>query len=332
MAVRISIHTPHGERLRNASASCSFNRFQSTPHTRGATILMSSKGRRKLFQSTPPHGERLPLLRVLIIPEQFQSTPLHGERRMDGITSIASQFYFNPRPHTGSDDITPYTPLLFVVDFNPRPPHGERQRPRSLSGSWTKFQSTPPTRGATVLGLCQRDHFLISIHAPHTGSDMRPLSDSIGAAYFNPRPPHGERQALIRQTLDLVCHFNPRPPHGERRDKTQLAIQPKEFQSTPPTRGATPNKVVDTPEFRISIHAPHTGSDKITLHMRGKIVISIHAPHTGSDKYTGAALEIPVISIHAPHTGSDQKNDAGTEDSPHFNPRPPHGERRGVSR
>ena len=35
-----------------------------------------------------------------------------------------------------------------------------------------KFQSTLPTRGATHNSIVERTYKLISIHAPHTGSDV----------------------------------------------------------------------------------------------------------------------------------------------------------------
>ena len=146
-------------------------------------------------------------------------------------------------------------------------------------------------------------------------------------AYFNPRSPYGERQALHIQR-PRVDHFNPRSPYGER----QAACNPS-----------------DTP-VAISIHAPLTGSDdecpgylpfpedfnprspygerlkimdnaisgqifQSTLPLRGATtaaiinrpcrMISIHAPLTGSDRYDGLPPVVAVISIHAPLTGSD---------------------------
>ena len=102
------------------------------------------------------------------------------------------------------------------ADFNPRSPHGER----------------PPRRKALqTLGD-------ISIHAPRTGSDMRPAVVSLSGrkfqstlpargatscggsfirenSHFNPRSPHGERRP--RGVGERVRpHFNPRSPHGER--------------------------------------------------------------------------------------------------------------------
>ena len=56
--------------------------------------------------------------------------------------------------------------------------------------------------------------------------------------------------------------------------------------------------------------------------------ISIHAPHAGSDRHRGPpAKSLPRISIHAPHAGSDWICFPGKSSIKHFNPRSPCGER-----
>ena len=61
-------------------------------------------------------------------------------------------------------------------------------------------------------------------------------------------------------------------------------------------------------DYRISIHAPRTGSDdKLLKETRGE-VISIHAPRTGSDDSIAPTGDVHGISIHAPRTGSDKMN------------------------
>ena len=144
---------------------------------------------------------------------------------------------------------------------------------------------------------------------------------------FNPRSPHGER-LLLPDTTFHMAHFNPRSPHGER-----LCREPYcHF------------------IFRISIHAPRTGSDALdtkqlltlgqfqstlpargaTLNPRednGRVIISIHAPRTGSDPVKPIGQPTISISIHAPRTGSDIDCGRMGGKNQHFNPRSPHGER-----
>ena len=80
-----------------------------------------------------------------------------------------------------------------------------------------EFQSTLPTRGATRLEVQDMERTEISIHAPHTGSDLN-------------------------RFLLILCkpNFNPRSPHGERPNCRRSSIWMSAFQSTLPTRGATP--------------------------------------------------------------------------------------------
>ncbi len=55
--------------------------------------------------------------------------------------------------------------------------------------------------------------------------------------------------------------------------------------------------------------------------------ISIHAPRTGSDIGSSKPSISSVISIHAPRTGSDLIRRRSGEPAGYFNPRSPHGER-----
>ena len=100
----------------------------------------------------------------------------------------------------------------------------------------------------------------ISIHAPHVGSDNTLGAKGMALADFNPRSPCGERRRR-RQGCKTFSHFNPRSPCGER----QLYQYVKEgllvFQSTLPMRGATEVNLFGKHADRISIHAPHAGSD-----------------------------------------------------------------------
>ena len=87
-------------------------------------------------------------------------------------------------------------------------------------------------------------------------------------------------------SIVTICppNFNPRSPHGER--PTFATCDPK--------------------NYKISIHAPRTGSDAMDY-----------------VEY----LTAKAISIHAPRTGSDRPRRRDAKKDSHFNPRSPHGER-----
>ena len=146
-------------------------------------------------------------------------------------------------------------------------------------------------------------------------------------------------------------HFNPRSPHGERQRLDDSCIQRRAFQPTLPARGATVNIIRLFQIVSISTHAPRTGSDvqKEPRTERGNISthaprtgsdvqkeprtergnISTHAPRTGSDARMRTFLRRFSISTHAPRTGSDRHDVHKAFCVCNFNPRSPHGERRG---
>ena len=83
----------------------------------------------------------------------------------------------------------------------------------------------------------------------------------------------------------------------------------------------------------ISIHAPRTGSDGGCRRGGGSHHISIHAPRTGSDTalVTDKTLTLEFQST-LPARGATLQTAADFQDSRNFNPRSPHGERRGQRR
>ena len=143
---------PRGERHNRNNRNNRNGRFQSTPPERGAT----RRGRNRLidddvsihapregsdirkfnllklffrFNPRPPRGERRPQGLNYIPPPPFQSTPpergatitIINPAEMDGVSIHA--------PREGSDD-RPDRRVNITHCFNPRPPRGERLRPR----------------------------------------------------------------------------------------------------------------------------------------------------------------------------------------------------------
>ena len=123
---------------------------------------------------------------------------------------------------------------------------------------------------------------------------------------FNPRSSYEER--LPRPVLPLsVCNFNPRSSYEERlclaaHDK----LHRRNFNPRSSYEERPQSLSVETRVSSISIHAPHTRSDKRGSEEPRYQRISIHAPHTRSDVYgIGNNGRRGYISIHAPHTRSD---------------------------
>ena len=80
-----------------------------------------------------------------------------------------------------------------ILDFNPRSPHGERQIRRDFQKLAWLISIHAPRTGSDLLTEYNTVTGLISIHAPRTGSDGRALTSTRFANHFNPRSPHGER-------------------------------------------------------------------------------------------------------------------------------------------
>ena len=193
---------------------------------------------RKYFNPRSPYGERQ-IIRLLVHQAlQFQSTlPLRGATRWKNSTTCRLSISIHA-PLTGSDyryaakivalqqfqstlplrGATPAKPDAegMVEYFNPRSPYGERRVSGATGGAW----------------------FVISIHAPLTGSD-----DSIRLKFVY--------KYQFQSTLPLRGATHDR----EKDDMTY------EFQSTLPLRGATQNVGSQEYPIWISIHAPLTGSD-----------------------------------------------------------------------
>ena len=150
------------------------------------------------------------------------------------------------------------------MNFNPRTPHGVRPLQITPKGNQRK----------------------ISIHAPHTGCDLREKMFRYTPIKF--QSTHPTRGATTLYSVRLFTQYP--------------------FQSTHPTRGATCINARPHGRYLISIHAPHTGCDGVQLlPIDFFVIISIHAPHTGCDaRATARAIIDRQISIHAPHTGCDK--------------------------
>ena len=211
-------------------------------------------------------------------------------------------------PRTGSDQgaVQKIKPL---DNFNPRSPHGERQR------VGTGAQSGNP----------------ISIHAPRTGSDgetrgdARPARISIHAPRTGSDPP--DESWSRNQPISIHA---PRTGSDPRRVVAYSDVDV--FQSTLPARGATYQQTAIEKIYSISIHAPRTGSDGIVMpqgRTRGGFQSTL--PARGATNLPNPAGSLSDnFNPRSPH---GERPPRGTNEAAewHFNPRSPHGERLSVS-
>ncbi len=188
-------------------------------------------------------------------------------------------------------------------------------------------------RGATACFYsCHPVHF-ISIHAPHAGSDPFTLL-FFQCHLISIHAPHAGSDRAGNGGRPDIGNFNPRSPCGERPERFPDDSDLWLFQSTLPMRGATTVYQPRRDLYRISIHAPHAGSDcregrfhreRADFNPRSPcgerrcylILLDIEPKFQSTLPMRGATdLSIPngatsFISIHAPHAGSDSVNSGG---------------------
>ena len=280
--------------------------FQSTLPARGATSHPVNRRTMLRFQSTlPARGatcRRDP-------PKYLQDISIHAPRTGSDASATARSTraspHFNPRsPHGERRNAGEHVRLK--TDFNPRSPHGERRAFGIKQSVGVTISIHAPRTGSDAAAQKSSLSGTISIHAPRTGSDGVPAVAAPLAGDFNPRSPHGERRGR-RGIPPRPHHFNPRSPHGERPSSRYASAPRASFQSTLPARGATPEVRTKLEEIAFQSTLPARGATSAGRDDGFSRCISIHAPRTGSD------------------IRPDQKNPAASN----FNPRSPHGERRG---
>ena len=122
-------------------------------------------------------------------------------------------------------------------------------------------------------------------------------------------PARGATQSP-RATVESARHFNPRSPHGERHGGGVLLVSLEIFQSTLPARGATP--LLPQPQ--------KTKRFQSTLPARGATGDGIRP------------AEPKVFQSTLPARGATPRLRRHKTSTSYFNPRSPHGERRGQRR
>ena len=235
-------------------------------------------------------------------------------------------------------------------NFNPRSPHRERLMCQTVRNLLKKFQSTLPSQGATLLRFApfrfildfnprsphrERHYyvslrsalFLISIHAPLTGSDYCLCFLLVIYSLFQSTLPSQGATKIVEDVTfssDISIHA---PLTGSDLGRLDRYIRYADISIHAPLTGSDFRFPARFMVFDISIHAPLTGSD-IQWQLSGRCCgISIHAPLTGSDDWRQVRRIRWNISIHAPLTGSDLRNLSIFNRIPNFNPRSPHRER-----
>ena len=191
--------------------------FQSTLPSRGATGILCGFNPKKVFQSTlPSRGATAGLLAAREDMRYFNPRSPRGERLRFAENRQICFLISIHAPLAGSDYFST-THAAVLSYFNPRSPRGERPFHICHRLGCRKISIHAPLAGSDGYRvLCAGNH-KISIHAPLAGSDTSTSSGTTPMCYFNPRSPRGERRGAAAGHRDVA-----------------------RFQSTLPSRGATP--------------------------------------------------------------------------------------------
>ena len=193
----------------------------------------------------------------------------------------------------------------------------------------TRFQSTPPARGATEHRRQITNGIGISIHAPREGGDDSSADSAAKAFLFQSTPPARGATGTKNRCRQDAKNFNPRPPRGGRLLSKFTVNQNYNFNPRPPRGG----RHVCGPYFFggmvISIHAPREGGDISSWKSDiDKQRFQSTPPARGATSSTGNPSNNSPISIHAPREGGDFLGKFTVNQNYNFNPRPPRGGRR----
>ena len=129
------------------------------------------------------------------------------------------------------------------------------------------FQSTLPTRGSDF----NRRHFYradvrFQSTLPTRGSDARRGCRCPPACHFNPRSPRGGATHHLEDQCQRIAISIHAPHEGERLATLAGDVTTFLFQSTLPTRGSDPQRLLRRcGRQQISIHAPHEGERRASF-------------------------------------------------------------------
>ena len=167
------------------------------------------------FNPRSPHGERRVSSMIRSARLLFQSTlPARGATSVIGVPCASAVISIHA-PRTGSDWKLCKS-ISASIYFNPRSPHGERQRRFPLCSAKAYFNPRSPHGERPPRFSSASALISISIHAPRTGSD-------VGVTLL-PAPLVPFQSTLPARGATISC---------------KISLMFRRFQSTLPARGAT---------------------------------------------------------------------------------------------
>ena len=169
--------------------------------------------------------------------------------------------------------------------------------------------------------------WLVSIHAPRVGRDVRDAARNARRTRFNPRAPCGARQTVGRGKVIMQAFQSTRPVWGATRpsshphDKTDVSIHA-------PRVGRDNAKLILSRSPRcFNPRAPCGARQSVRLSGVQDCVFQSTRPVWGATHNARRTADLCVVSIHAPRVGRDVWSCPCHARRRRFNPRAPCGAR-----
>jgi len=224
----------------------------------GDYLLTNRTVRRKVFQSTPPHGGRQ-------IIRKRQTIALHR---------------FNPRPHMGGDFQQCCVIARYGVSIH-APTWGATFEPHASGSTPYQFQSTPP-HGGRPQPRWPSVHRWSFNPRPHMGGDTLGNNSMTPITLFQSTPPHGGRPTSVLVVAAFKTCFNPRPHMGGDFTFHIFVVPSALFQSTPPHGGRLSLVRPSCLPARFNPR-PHMGGDSTRSMIKSSMPCFNPRPHMGGD-------------------------------------------------
>ncbi len=267
VAESISIHASlAGGDLKTFRISWLTPPFQSTPPSREATLragdiqlIPAISIHASLVGGDRPHTLVHPRIAVISIHASLAG----GDQRC-GLRGAAPSISIHASLAGGDHCLTGDT--LVCTVFQSTPPSREATVTVFLIPfQIVVFQSTPPSREATSDYSAIFAKQWISIHASLTGGDCVWACGSISISRFQSTPPSREATQPFLSFQPILLAFQSTPPSREATSVYSVQTDQCVFQSTPPSREATTANLSLRQYFFISIHASLAGGDRARL-------------------------------------------------------------------
>ena len=148
-----------------------------------------------------------------------------------------------------------------------------------------RFQSTPPSRVATVIPVAFVDETSgISIHTTLAGGDAKNMNTQVTELQISIHTTLAGGDTPIRTIAYSHPNFNPHHPRGWRHAHFTFSLPYAAFQSTPPSRVATwPSVRVFFQLIDFNPHHPRGWRQQVPALGTVEVTISIHTTLAGGD-------------------------------------------------